>query len=115
MGKQITYQEFNKIPLSELTKLLFAECKLVIPKGASESHIRDIAQNKLHGISFINDNEEIKNDKIIQKPIIITKNYEKCPNCQQKKMILQPFPKESGLEGAKWCESCSYLVKSGGK
>jgi len=72
MVKLMSRQEFEKITLSELIKLLKDNSKITIPKGTSELNIRDLAQNKLHGIIFLNNNEEIKDNKIIHKPIIPT-------------------------------------------
>ena len=111
--KLLSLDEFNKIPKENLIKLL-NESKVTISKGTIESTIRDIARNKLHGTHFIHPNEEKKGDKITQKPIIIKKNYEKCPNCLQNKLILQPFPKESDLYKSKYCENCSNFIKSQG-
>jgi len=109
--KLISLQEFKNLPLTELITLLKSEHNITIPKGAAEITIRDLAQNKLHGNHFLFDNEEKKGDKIVQKPVKITKNYEKCPNCLQNKLILQPFPKLSELYGTKTCDNCGNLVK----
>jgi len=108
--KLLTLDEFNKIPKDELIKLL-NESKVTVPKNTAEMIIRDIARNRLHGSHFLHPYEEKKGNKIVHKPIIIQKNYEECPKCLQKKLVLQPFPKESELYNSKWCENCGNIVK----
>lgn len=107
----ISQTEFNKIPKDNLIVQLREKCKIHLSGKTSELIVRDIAQNKLHGTIFINNNEEMKGNKIVKKTIKINKNFEKCPGCGQKSLIQQPFPESTGLKGSKYCVGCGYLQK----
>jgi len=111
MAKQIPRTEFDKMPVADVIALLKEKCKINLKSNTSELIVRDIAQNKLHGILFINNDEEIKNDKIVKKIVKIIKNFEKCPTCLNITLIKQPFPKSTGLQGSKYCTTCGYLEK----
>ena len=111
MAKLLTLKEFDSLPIDQVKSLLKSIHKVNIPNNAPEINIRDFARNKLHGSHFIFDNEAMINNKIHKKPIILNKNFEKCPRCLQKTLILQPFPVSTGLQGSKYCTGCGYLEK----
>lgn len=115
MAKILSQTEFDSLPIEDIKSILKSIHKINIQKNASELMIRDLARNKLHGTHFIFSNEEVIDDKIHKKPIILNKNFEKCPNCLQKTLILQPFAKSSGLQGSKYCTGCGYLEKPSSK
>lgn len=111
MAKLLTEKEFDSLPIDEIKSILKSVHNVNIQNNASELHIRDFARNRLHGTHFIFNHEEIIDNKLQRKPIILNKNFEKCPNCLQKTLILQPFPETTGLQGSKYCTSCGYLEK----
>jgi len=111
MVKLISSSEFNKMPIDKIIELLKTHHKINLRSNTSELIVRDLGQNKLHGIIFINNNEEMKDNKITKKPIKINKSFVKCPGCLQKTLIEQPFPESTGLKGSKYCTNCGYLEK----
>ena len=104
-------REFNELPITKLSDLLEKHSSFKIIKGTKERFIRDIAANKLHGSVFYHDNEIQKDGKTVKKSKKVTKNYENCPQCSQKKYILQKLPKEQGLKSRKQCDICGYSTE----
>ena len=108
MEKLMSLNEFEKLGLSKITNLLETETKTKLPKGVTGRYVLEIAKSRLHGICFINDDEELTNGKISKKSVKISKTYENCPQCSQKSYIVQPFAVATGKKGSKWCEVCGF-------
>jgi len=67
MVKLISRSEFDKMPIDKIIELLKTHNKINLKSNTSQLIVRDLGQNKLHGIVFINNDEELKNDKITKK------------------------------------------------
>ena len=104
-------RQFQELPITKLSDLLVKHCSFTIPKGTKDRFIRDIAANKLHGTVFCLDSEIQKDGKTVKKVKKTIKNYENCPQCNQKKYILQKLPKEQGLKSRKQCDICGYSLE----
>ena len=106
--KLISYLEFLKLGKQEWLSLLQQHTKIKATDKTPETNILDIAINQLHGIIFIYADEEIKDNKIVRIIKKRTKNYETCPNCTQKTLIMGTWPPDTPLYRVKTCNACSY-------
>ena len=106
--------EFQKLTITELRDSIKLNHKITLPAAMNDSFIRDLAQNKLHGIEFIYDHEsyDSKNKTISAKPIKpIKKNFSSCPNCNKQSFLIQKFADDSPQNNSKYCHKCGYSEK----
>ena len=59
--------DVKNMDIVELKKLIKEHTGITFPVGSTETDIRGFAKNQLHGIIFIEDNEEIVKGKIIKQ------------------------------------------------
>jgi len=106
-----TLEEFEKLTPVSL-KTLLAENRIFYPQHIHDNILLDYAKNRLHGIEFLYDNEEMKNGKITLKIKTAPKpkEGESCPNCLQKQLRELNVPESHQYHKTKHCSYCGLYL-----
>lgn len=113
--------EIEGMDMDKVKSLLQQHCSITVPKGSSLQQIKALAINRLHGIIFINDDEEVRDNRICKKQQKIQRKGEFCKQCAEinpknknnKNLMLQPIPKGHPDYGLRLCAVCGYNRRDG--
>jgi len=107
-----TETDLEKMSTDEIVQILESKTGIKLPAKIKTKrlYVLDLFKNKLHGIEYIRNDEEVKNKIIIKKERVAKKvTMKDCTNCKSKNSLWsQPLPKESGMEGSSWCSKCGF-------
>lgn len=107
----ITSDEFDKLTEKQI-RILTDKHGIFMPPLMPLDNLKDLAKSKLHGIEFLNYDEEIIKGKIKQRemPKIPYTPAKKCPNCSNFKLTVMETRPNQFHTNYQSCSFCGLIL-----